>query len=283
MDVKQASKSDAASQVVLVTGSSSGIGKACCDRLGGSAHRVYGASRSETNGQGWMYVPMDVTDETSVNNAIEEVLRREGRIDALVHCAGSSLAGPIEDTTLEEAKAQFDVNFFGAASVVRAVLPIMRKQNNGRIILIGSIGGLIALPYLGYYCASKFALDGFVESLRPEIKPFGIQATVLHPGDFNTGLGANRSLSSDTNADSPYREAFQKCVAFYGEAEERARSPDVVAQSVDKLLLRRRLPVRLTVGTALEVAGVVAKRVLVSRSFEYVVSKAYGPQGSRKK
>ena len=90
----------------------------------------------------------------------------------------------------------------------------MRSQGTGRIILIGSIGGLIALPYLAYYCASKFALDGFVEALRPEIKPFGIQATALHPGDFNTNLGANRQTSAQSNVASPYSQAVQTAVGF---------------------------------------------------------------------
>ncbi len=108
---------------MLVTGCSSGIGKACCERLSRSGRRVYGASRSACEPEGWRYVPMDVTDEASVEQAVAAVLAAEGRIDALVHCAGISLAGSIEDTTVEEAKGHFDINFFGTVRVVRAVLP----------------------------------------------------------------------------------------------------------------------------------------------------------------
>ncbi len=284
MKVMKADKDDSVTaEVVLVTGCSSGIGKACCDRLGQSSRRVYGASRSETRSDRWTYVTMDVTDEASVESAVAEVMRREGRIDALVHCAGVSFAGPIEDTTLDEAKRHFDINFFGTVRAVRSVLPIMRRQGAGKIIVIGSIGGLIALPYLGHYCASKFALDGFVESLRPEIQPFGVQATVLHPGDLNTAIDANQVVSSNTNSGSPYREVFQRTVAFYGEAVKKARSPDGLARRVEKLLSRQRLPVRLIVGTPIEVLGVCSKSVLPARSFEYLLAKAYGPgTGARK-
>src|SRR5262249_11395805 len=127
--------------VVLVTGSSSGIGRAICDRLGGSGARVYGGSRSACTPDSWNYLNLDVTDDASVQAAVEEVISREGRIDALVNCAGVSLAGPIEDTTIEEAKWQFETNFFGTVRLIRAVLPGMRRQASGKIIVIGSIGG----------------------------------------------------------------------------------------------------------------------------------------------
>jgi NAD(P)-dependent dehydrogenase (short-subunit alcohol dehydrogenase family) len=268
-------------EVVLVTGSSSGIGRACCDRLGAGVRRVYGASRKSTVSQRWTYIRMDVTDDASVESAVAEIARREGRIDAVVHCAGASLVGPIEDTTVEEAKQHFDTNFFGAVRVVRAVLPIMRKQGAGKIILVGSIGGLIGLPYQGHYSAGKFALDGLVEALRGEIGPFGIEAAVVHPGDFNTALSVNRTYSVSTDAKSAYYEVFRKSVEFYGAVESGARSPDVVARKVERLLGRRRLPVRALVATPLERIGVWCKVVLPGRSFEYLMRKTYGAEAHR--
>ncbi|HXF53722.1 MAG TPA: SDR family NAD(P)-dependent oxidoreductase, partial [Hyphomicrobiaceae bacterium] len=160
-----------AGEVVLVTGSSSGVGRACCARLSDGTRRVYGASRTASLDTGWLHIGMDVTDDASVERAIAEVLQREGRIDVLVHCAGVSLVGPIEETTIEEAKQHFDTNFFGAVRVIRAVLPSMRRQQAGRIIVVGSIGGLIGIPYQGHYSAGKFALDGLVEALRTEVRP----------------------------------------------------------------------------------------------------------------
>ena len=218
---------------------------------------------------------MDVTDEASVERAVGEVMRREGRIDALVHCSGVSLAGSFEDTTVEEAKRQFDTNFFGAVRVMRAVLPVMRKQGAGKILVIGSIGGLIGLPYIGYYSASKFALDGLVEALRMEVKPFGIEATVVHPGDFNTQISANQVLCGNAGAQSAYDVICRRTIEIYDAAVRRARPADVVARRIERLLARRRLPVRSVLGTPSEVMGVWLKSTLPSRSFEYLFRKSY--------
>jgi NAD(P)-dependent dehydrogenase (short-subunit alcohol dehydrogenase family) len=261
--------------VVLVTGSSSGIGRACCDRLAGGGRRVYGASRTPGDAARWTYVAMDVTDDASVARAVDEVVRREGRIDALVHCAGISIAGSFEDTTVEEANRQFDTNFFGAVRVLRAVLPVMRRQGTGKLIVVGSIGGLMGLPYIGYYSASKFALDGLVQALRMEIRPFGIEATVVHPGDFNTAISANQILCANANANSAYFAACQRTIDIYDTNVRQARSADVVARRIERLVSRRRLPVRSVLGTPSEVLGVWLKSVLPSRSFEYLFRKSY--------
>lgn len=265
-------------RVVLVTGSSSGLGKACCDRLArDQANRVYGASRTPTAGEGWTHVAMDVTDDASVAAAVATVVEKEGRLDGIVHCAGNSLAGPIEDTRIDEVKHQFDTNYFGAVRLVRAALPVMRKQGRGHIIMIGSIGGLIGLPFLAHYSASKFALDGLVEALRTEVEPLGIQATVVHPGDFNTALGSNRMHCADTKPGTAYYERFRKIVAFYDAAEHNGGSPDQVARKVELLLSKRQLPVRVVVGSTLEIAGVWAKSLLPGRSFEFIFRKAHSP------
>lgn len=264
-------------RVVLVTGSSSGIGLVTAQRLAASGNMVYGASRSKPPAASWTQLTMDVCDEASVDAAIAEILAREGRIDAVVHCAGVSLAGPFEDTTTAEAKHHFDINYFGAFRVVRAVLPAMRRQGGGRIIVVGSIGGLLGLPFVAQYCASKFALDGLIESIRPELKPFGIEATVIHPGDFNTPITDNRIVTEATAPGTPYFEAFQRAAAFYRKVETEARQPDILARRIDRLLRQRRLPVRVVAGNPLEVLGVLAKRSLPSRVFESIRDIAYGP------
>ena len=220
---------------------------------------------------------MDVSDDISVDAAISEILAREGRIDAVVHCAGVSLAGPFEDTTTAEAKHHFDINYFGACRVVRAVLPAMRRQGGGRIIVVGSIGGLLGLPFVGQYCAAKFALDGLIESIRPELRSFGIEATVVHPGDFKTPITDNRAITGATMPGTPYFSAFQRAVAFYGKVEREGRHPDVLARRIDRLVDQRRLPVRVVAGKPLEVLGVLAKRSLPSRVFERIRDAAYGP------
>ena len=209
--------------VVLVTGCSSGIGKAICDRLAAGGTTVYGGSRTSCTAPQWSHLPLDVTDQSSVDAAVADVLRRELRLDALVACAGIGLAGSLEDTEDDEAKRHFDTNFFGTARMIRAVLPAMRKQSSGKVVVIGSIGGLIGLPFVPYYSASKFALDGLVEALRGEVAPFGIQATIVHPGDLNTGFGANRVFGRNVGATSAYQDRFQDTLQFYAAQESKRR------------------------------------------------------------
>ena len=263
--------------VVLVTGCSSGIGRAICDQLAAGGTTVYGGSRTSCTSSQWAHLPLDVTDQSSVDAAVAEVLRRELRLDALVACAGVGLAGSLEDTEDDEARRHFETNFFGTARMIRAVLPVMRKQSSGKVVVIGSIGGIIGLPFVPYYSASKFALDGLVEALRGEVAPFGIQATIIHPGDLNTGFGANRTFGRNTGAASAYQGRFQDTLRFYAAQETKAASPQALARKVQKLLSKRTLPARVIVGTPLEKLGVSGKRFLPGRSFEYLVRKAYAP------
>jgi NAD(P)-dependent dehydrogenase (short-subunit alcohol dehydrogenase family) len=264
-------------RVILVTGDSSGIGYASCEHLAARGRTVYGASRREPKGVAWTHLHMDVTDEASVAKVVASILDREGCIDAVVHSAGASFAGPFEETSIGEVRAHFEVNYFGAVRVLRAVLPPMRQQRRGRLLVIGSIGGLIGLQYLSHYSASKFALDGLIEAVRPEISPFGIDATVIHPGDFNTALSANRTTSGATQPGSPYYDVFHRAAEFYRKAEEQARSPGILACKIEALLDCPRLPVRVVVGTTFERLGVLAKNWLPSPLFEIIVGKAYGP------
>jgi NAD(P)-dependent dehydrogenase (short-subunit alcohol dehydrogenase family) len=270
-------RNSAPAQVVLVTGCSSGIGKSICDLLGASGARTYGGSRTSCEPKSWTYLRLDVTDEASVRAAIQEVVRREGRLDTVITCAGLGLAGPLEATTDAEAQRHFDVNFFGTTRVIRCALPVMRAQRSGRIIVIGSIGGLIGLPFVAYYSAAKFALDGMVEALRTEIRPFGIQATIVHPGDLNTSFGANRIFARNIEALPAYADASRRALEHYQLQENGAPGPAGVARAVLGLMSRRSLPVRVIVGSPLEKLGVLGKRLLDSRSFEYALRKAYGP------
>ena len=261
--------------VVFVTGCSSGIGKACSERLAEAGHRVYGASRTLCSPKSWCYIAMDVTDEASVQRAIDAVIAQEGRIDALVHCAGVSLAGAVEDATVEEGKRQFDTNFFGAVRVLRAVLPVMRRQGSGRVLVIGSIAGLIGLPFLGHYSASKFALDGLIQALRFEVAPFGIEVCLVHPGDYCTAISANQTLSVNAGDSSAYAVACRKMVSICDEGVRHAPPAEVVARRIEHLLSRRRLPVRYVLGSPVEVAAVWLKAVLPARVFEALFRTAY--------
>ena len=157
----------------LVTGASAGIGRACAEELHAAGWAVTGASRRGTTSGGWTGLVMDVDDDDSVRAGVAGVLASGGRIDALAACAGWGLAGAVEQCTIGEAKAQLETNFWGCVRVLQQVLPAMRAQGGGRIVLMSSIGGVIGIPFQAFYSASKFALEGLGEALRTRWRPRG--------------------------------------------------------------------------------------------------------------
>lgn len=267
---------------VLVTGSSSGIGRATAEALARQGWRVWGASRrpggpDDHDARLWRQLRLDVTDDQSIADAIAEILETDGRLDALVHCAGISVAGAIEDVTRDEALHQLTTNYLGSVSLLRAVLPSMRQRGGGRIIVIGSIGGLIGLPFIGHYSASKFALGGMLEALRHEVGPFGIQVTVLHPGDIKTEISHNQIEGRATaKGHSAYYDRFRAAIDTYDKAVEAARAPEVIARDVVRILARRRQPPQHIAGTPTEVGGVVLRAILPRAWFEKILAQSYG-------
>lgn len=261
---------------VLVTGCSSGIGRAVCDHLASKGWRVYGGSRTPCIADVWSYLPLDVTDDGSVAMAVDTMLAREGHIDALVACAGRSLMGAMEDTRIEEAEALFDTNFFGTVRTIKQVLPAMRRQGAGKIVIVGSIGGIIGLPYLSFYSATKFALNGLGEALRLEVAPFNVQVCVINPGDFHTNISANERHTSAPASRSPYLDGHRLARDLFADRVRTAPSPRAVAESVDRLLTAKEMPVRRTVGSPLEKLAVAAKGLLAPRVFEYLLKKNLG-------
>jgi short-subunit dehydrogenase len=258
------------SRVVLVTGASSGIGQSCAELLAQRGHRVYGASRSAG-------LRMDVRDEGSVNAAVRTILEREQRLDVVINNAGFGIAGAVEDTSIEEAKDQFEVNFFGVLRVCRAVLPAMRNQRQGTIINIGSIGGLMAIPYQGLYSATKFALEGLTESLRLEVRDFGIRVVLIEPGDHRTGFTQNRRSTAASAEGSAYRAVFEHAVARMAADEQAGPSAERVAALVSKVIDTRRPRLRYTVGPAPQRAAAWLKRLLPHASIEAIMRQNYLP------
>jgi NAD(P)-dependent dehydrogenase (short-subunit alcohol dehydrogenase family) len=252
----------AGNRVVLVTGASSGIGACCAAFLAANGFRVYGGSRSAVAAQGVEPLTLDVANDASVTRAVETILAREGRLDALVNNAGFGIAGAIEDTSIEEARHQFEVNFFGALRMCRAVLPVMRQQKSGYIINIGSIGGLIAIPFQGFYSASKFALEGFSEALRLEVGPLGIHVVLIEPGDHRTSFTQNRRSTHGSGADSPYRDRFERAITRMATDEQRGPNPDGIARLLVKILNHSSPRLRYTVGPAAQRAAVWIKRTM---------------------
>jgi NAD(P)-dependent dehydrogenase (short-subunit alcohol dehydrogenase family) len=263
-------------RVALVTGASAGIGRACADHLHRAGWAVTGASRRGTANEGWSGLVMDVDDDLSVRDGVRRLLDGCGRIDALVAAAGWGVAGPVEYTTVDEAKPQFETNFWGCVRTVQAVLPAMREQRRGRIVLISSIGGVIGIPFQAFYSASKFALEGLGEALAYEVAPFGIHVTLVQPGNVRTDFTASRKLAAACADDTIYGAALARAVGLMERDERSGVPPDDVAAAVRRILGARRPPRRASVGKVQERAGLLARRVLPFRAFEAAAKASLG-------
>lgn len=265
-------------RVVLITGASSGIGEACARRLAAEGDRVYGTSRhssEETGASDVQMLAMDVNSDESVNAAIEQIVQAEGRIDAVVNNAGFGIAGAIEDTSIEEARALFETNFFGMLRVCRAVLPVMRKAHHGTIVNTSSLGGRIGLPYQGLYSATKFAVEGMSEALRMEVHQFGIRVIMIEPGDFRTGFTKNRRYVAAAQQDSIYRESFERTIKVAENDEQSGSSPEQIARLLVRILGSRSPKVRYSVGGISQRGAAILKQIFPSRVFEWALMKYY--------
>ena len=262
--------------VVLITGASAGIGRACADRFAASGWTVVGASRRGTGGTGWTGVVVDVDDTEAVTGGVAEVVRQHGRLDAVVASAGYALAGAVEHTGIDEARAEFETNFWGCVRLVQAALPHLRAQRGGRIVLMSSIGGAIGLPFQAFYSASKFALEGYAESLAYEVRPFGIAVTLVEPGNAATDFTANRRMAAKAAADDVYGDALKLAIDVMERDEANGCTADQVAAVVQRVVQARRPPRRASVGKAGERVGLVAKRLLPFSVFEKAAKSSLG-------
>lgn len=262
-------------QVILVTGASSGIGRVCADSLHQSGWEVIGASRRATSSGGWLPIEMDGDDDTSVTNGIAQIVQERGRVDAVLANAGFGVAGAAEQTSIEDAKAQLETNFWGAIRIVNATLPLFRNQGGGRLLLMSSIGGLLGIPYQAFYSASKFALEGYAESLAYEVEPFNIHVTLIEPGNFKTAFTANRR-KVDVVGDDPYKTAREKAISMMERDEINGANPLLVARAVEKVLGSKNPPRRISVGKLDERVGIIGKRLLPYRLFEKAAKGSLG-------
>ena len=268
-------------RVILITGGSSGFGTACVNYLASRGHRVYGTSRraefpsNEDSLRAPLIIPMDVCEAASVEAAVAFILQREGRLDVLVNNAGIGHAGSIEDTSIEEGKAQLETNFFGVHRVCRSVLPVMRKQGSGLIVNIGSIGGLITIPFQGFYCASKSALMALTESLRMEVKPFGVQVTLIEPGDFKTGFTANRVFAAASQNASAYADRQDAAIGAMERDEQSGADPRDLAVLLEKIMEKKRVRPRYLVGMFFQKLAVWVKCILPASVFEKLIMSYY--------
>ncbi|MGZ3600984.1 MAG: SDR family NAD(P)-dependent oxidoreductase [Ktedonobacterales bacterium] len=237
-------------QVVLISGAASGMGRTLAESFVQQGLTVFGTSRSldrVTPVAGVEYLSLDVRSQDSVQACVDEVVKRAGCIDVLINNAGYELGGAIEGTTLEEAKTLFDTNFFGVARMVKAVLPAMRERGSGHIINTSSVlGWLVPAPFLGYYAASKMAIEAYTEALRHEVLPFGVKVSLIEPSFINTNLGSNRQMAAENiQAYAPWQG---RAFGVIERQEQTAPPPHLVATTILRAIRASNPRPRYTVG-----------------------------------
>ena len=277
------------SKAVLITGCSSGIGRATALRLAGAGWTVYATARrpetlSELETAGCHTLALDVTDEQSMQAAVEEIERAEGAIGVLINNAGYSQSGAIETVPLDAVRRQFETNLFGLVRLTQLVLPKMRAQRWGKIVNVGSMGGRLSFPGGGHYHATKHALEAISDALRFELRGFGIDVILLEPGLITTEFGeaATASMADvELTGDDPYAK-FNTTVgavtkgAYDGPMKLFGGGPDRVAKVIERALKRRRPPARITITPSAKVT-IAMRRVMPDRLWDAAM-RAQFPQ-----
>jgi len=256
-------------KIVLVTGASSGIGKATAKKLIGDGHKVYGAARrvelmEDLTDMGGQALSLDITIEKDIQQCVQHLISEHGRIDILVNNAGCGTFGPVETIPIEDARHQFEVNMFGLASLTQKVIPQMRAHGSGRIINISSIGGKIYTPFGAWYHASKHALEGWSDCLRIELEEFGIDVVLIQPGMIHTEF-ADRMF--EPMLQRSRNTAYERISSMFAEANLKLMDsadafspPEVIAELISRVILSRKPRTRYA-------AGKMARLSLIARSF----------------
>ena len=273
-------------EIAVVTGSSTGIGFETSLTLARNGFHTYATMRTlEGSSRGseqitdiakrenlpLQVIQLDVDNDKSVSDAINTIVKDNGRIDIVINNAGYALAGPFEETSNEEIRAQFETNFFGAVRIMQAAIPIMREQRRGKIVNITSMGGRIAVPLDSMYHGTKFALEGVSESLQYELEPFGIKIILIEPGAVGSNFWKNLKIASKTtspdNIDSPYKQIVNNVSESFKQMQQNTIHPSEVANVVLQAVLSDNPDFRYVVGK--DAAAILeARRNMFDREFQ---------------
>lgn len=265
------------SKIILVTGGTSGIGRAVCNILSKNGHTVYGTGRNVQNFSkldNFNLIQANVDSYKSIQEAVKILVEKEGRIDVLVNNAGIGMAGAIEDSHVKEVMMVFDTNVAGPIRACQAVIPFMRNQKQGLIINISSVGGLMGLPFRGVYSASKAAVETGTEALSMEVMQFGIKVVLVEPGDFKTSINQNRYVSEATKS-SIYKQDFDRIYKIIEEEVSNGENPDKIGQLINKIINTKNPKLRYNVGNFNSKLALYLKKLLPDRLFERIMMNHY--------
>ena len=262
-------------QVIIITGASSGFGKATAEMLSKKGYTVYGLCRRQMQDSTIKYRQCDVRNHENIHTVVEQIVAEQGRVDVLINNAGMGIGGALELATEEEIDLQMGTNFMGCVNMCQAVLPYMRRQRAGKIINLSSIGGLMGLPYQGFYSASKFAIEGFTEALSAEVRGFGIRVCMVEPGDFATGFTGSRKNSQPTLDDPDYGPIFKRSLAIIEKEENGGLQPEVLARRIVRLVEKKDPPLRNVVANLEQWLSTIIKRVLSGNQMVAILRDYY--------
>lgn len=264
-------------QVILVTGVSSGFGRAMACALAAAGHRVYGVSRRELQDPELSqalagYIRGDLCQAETARRAVEETVAAEGRLDVLINDAGGGIGGALEDTSDEQLHQLMELNFFAMARMCRAALPVMRRQGRGKIINLSSLGGLVGLPFQGAYSASKYAIEGYSEALRCEAAPFGVSVVLVEPGDFHTGFTGSRKIVGEGSDYSALRE---RAIRRIEKDETGGSDPAELARLMVAIVEREHPRLRYAAGGMGQRILIRSRHLMGDRLFLFLLGKYY--------
>lgn len=268
-------------KIVLLTGASSGIGKQTAEFLAKNGHKVYAGARRVEEMEvlkqfGVTPMKLDVTNEENIKKCVDEIIKKEGKIDILVNNAGYGSYGAVEDVTIEEAKAQFEVNLFGVAKLTKEVLPHMRKQKSGRIINVTSMGGRLVTFLGAWYHATKYAVEAFSDALRMEVKQFGIDVVIAEPGGIKTNFGdvAAEKLEKAAKGGAHEEVSFNSAKAMRKNYEGNLLSdPIIVSKAILNAINSKRPKTRYLIGFMAK-PFVFLHTILPTRWFDFIMKNA---------
>ena len=260
-------------KTAIVTGGSSGIGLNVAKSLREAGCKVYEFSRREVPDSPFIHFSVDVTDEAAVQEAVQKVLEAEQKIDILVNCAGFGISGAVEFTSLEDAKRQFDVNFFGMVNCSKAVMTPMRKAGGGRIVNISSVAGPVPIPFQAFYSASKAAINSYTCAAINELAPYGVSLCAIQPGDINTGFTDARKKTLE--GDDEYGGRISKSVAVMEKDEREGMKPEVAGAYIAKIALKKKVKPLYAIGFVYKLFCVLMKILPIGLSNK-IIGMIYG-------